>query len=171
MSIRVLWRPAPSSRDIIPRFDSLGERARRATAGCLAKLWRYMMSSVATPWRPPCMWDATEALLKASLRPQEDQLLQAWVQGWRYADLRFEPKTGSCLNLLIKSSGLAAAQAEPLVLPAAARDYRRSVTPQGEVALCWCAQCDVPRQRLPPGDRQCHVPADPDTYPVGRQLH
>ena len=50
-----------------------------------------MMGSVATPWRPSCMWDATEALLKASLRPQEDQLLQAWVQGWRYAVLRFEP--------------------------------------------------------------------------------
>ena len=32
------------------------------------------------------MWDATEALLKASLRPQEDTLLQAWVRGWRYAD-------------------------------------------------------------------------------------
>ena len=32
--------------------------------------------------REPCLWDATEVLLKASLQGQEDKLLHAWVRGY-----------------------------------------------------------------------------------------
>ena len=43
-----------------------------------------MALSAAAP-RAPCRWDATEAILKASLHPKEDDVLAAWARGYRQA--------------------------------------------------------------------------------------